>query len=224
MVLQKQAVKRPRSPPVRCTVRKLNPQARALRRPKNVAVGAAALTAVVVAVVKRPQRLNPKPEHQPMTETSGAEVLAYVALGGNLGDARTTVQQALLGLAQLPATRLLRASSLYRTAPLEASGPDFVNAVAALCTRLSAPELLSALQQMEDAQGRQRPYINAPRTLDLDILLYGDACINSPSLQIPHPRMSQRAFVLVPLAEIAPQQVRVEQLLAVQGQRLIRID
>jgi 2-amino-4-hydroxy-6-hydroxymethyldihydropteridine diphosphokinase len=159
-----------------------------------------------------------------MSETSGAEVLAYVALGGNLGDARSTVQQALLGLAQLPATRLLRASSLYRTAPLDASGPDFINAVAALRTRLSAPELLSALQQMEDAQGRLRPYVNAPRTLDLDILLYGDACINLPSLQIPHPRMRQRAFVLVPLAEIASHQVPAEQLLAVQEQRLVRID
>jgi len=159
-----------------------------------------------------------------MTETSGAEVLAYVALGANLGDARATVQQALVGLAQLPVTRLLSASSLYRTAPVEASGPDFINAVAAISTRLSAPELLSALQQMENAQGRQRPYINAPRTLDLDILLYGDAKLDTPSLQIPHPRMSQRAFVLVPLAEIAPHLVPAEQLDAVQWQMLERIE
>ncbi|MBT3069229.1 2-amino-4-hydroxy-6-hydroxymethyldihydropteridine diphosphokinase [Rhodoferax sp. U11-2br] len=155
-----------------------------------------------------------------MTEATQAEVLAYVALGGNLGDARATVQQALAGLASLPATRLLRASSLYRTAPMQASGPDFINAVAAVATRLSAFELLAALQQMENAQGRERPYVNAPRTLDLDILLYGDTPIHSPTLQVPHPRMYQRAFVLVPLAEIAPQLVSVEQLAAVQEQQV----
>lgn len=159
-----------------------------------------------------------------MTEATGTEVLAFVALGSNLGDARATVQQALTGLASLPATRLLRASSLYRTAPLQASGPDFINAVAALSTRLSAFELLFALQQMENAQGRQRPYLNAPRTLDLDILLYGDATIHTPDLQIPHPRMTQRAFVLVPLAEIASQRVSAEQLTAVQWQKLERIE
>lgn len=159
-----------------------------------------------------------------MTEATGTEALAFVALGANLGDARATVQRALTGLASLPATRVLRVSSLYRTAPLEASGPDFINAVAAVSTRLSAFELLSALQQMENAQGRQRPYINAPRTLDLDILLYGDAPINSPNLQVPHPRMTQRAFVLVPLAEIAPQLVPAKQLDAVQWQVLERIE
>lgn len=153
-----------------------------------------------------------------MTEATGAEVLAFVALGANLGDAHSTVLQALAGLAKLPATRVLRASRLYRTAPLQASGPHFINAVAAINTRLSAPELLLALQQMENAQGRQRPYINAPRTLDLDILLYGAARFNSPNLQIPHPRMTERAFVLVPLAEIAPQLVSAAQLAAVQGQ------
>lgn len=159
-----------------------------------------------------------------MTEATGTEALAFVALGANLGDARATVQRALTGLASLPATRVLRVSSLYRTVPLEASGPDFINAVAAVSTRLSAFELLSALQQMENAQGRQRPYINAPRTLDLDILLYGDAPINSPNLQVPHPRMTQRAFVLVPLAEIAPQLVPAKQLDAVQWQVLERIE
>lgn len=153
-----------------------------------------------------------------MTEVLAPEVLAYVALGGNLGDARATVQQALTGLASLPDTRLLRASSLYRTAPMQASGPDFINAVAAVATRLSAFELLTALQQMENAQGRERPYVNAPRTLDLDILLYGDTPIHSATLQVPHPRMYQRAFVLVPLAEIAPELVSVEQLAAVQEQ------
>lgn len=155
-----------------------------------------------------------------MTEVLESEVLAYVALGGNLGDAQATVQQALTGLASLPDTRVLRASSLYRTAPMQASGPDFINAVAAVATRLSAFELLSALQQMENAQGRERPYVNAPRTLDLDILLYGDTPIHSATLQVPHPRMYQRAFVLVPLAEIAPHLVSVEQLAAVQEQQV----
>ena len=155
-----------------------------------------------------------------MTESLAPEVLAYVALGGNLGDARTTVQQALAGLTNLPGTRVLRTSSLYRTAPMQASGPDFINAVAALATRLSAFELLAELQQMENAQGRERPYVNAPRTLDLDILLYGDTPIHSATLQVPHPRMYQRAFVLVPLAEVAPHLVSVEQLAAVQEQQV----
>jgi len=167
--------------------------------------------------------LRPTLKSEPMTEATGTEVFAFVALGANLGDARATVRQALTGLDNLPATRVLRASSLYRTTPQEASGPDFINAVAAIGTRLSAFELLSALQQMENAQGRQRPYINAPRTLDLDILLYGDAPIHTPSLQIPHPRMTQRAFVLVPLAEIAPQLVSAEQLAAVREQQVERV-
>jgi len=151
------------------------------------------------------------------------EVLAYVALGANLGQPQATVLEAIHALASLPGTRLLRASSLYRTAPFEASGPDFVNAVAALQTTLSAPELLAQLQQLENAQGRQRPYLNAPRTLDLDILLYGDAVINTPNLQVPHPRMHQRAFVLVTLAEIAPERVSAAQLAAVGAQLVQRL-
>jgi 2-amino-4-hydroxy-6-hydroxymethyldihydropteridine diphosphokinase len=153
-----------------------------------------------------------------MTQATPAEVLAYVALGANLGDAQATVLQAVQALAQLPDTRLLRASRLYRSAPFEASGPDFINAVAAISTRLSAPELLLRLQQLEHDQGRQRPFKNAPRTLDLDILLYGDAIINSPDLQVPHPRMHQRAFVLVPLAEIAPERVSAAQLASLASQ------
>lgn len=153
-----------------------------------------------------------------MTQADPAEVLAYVALGANLGDSRATVLQAVSALAQLPGTRLLRASGLYRTAPFEASGPDFINAVAAISTRLSAPELLLHLQQLEHDQGRQRPFKNAPRTLDLDILLYGDAIINTPDLQVPHPRMLERAFVLVPLAEIAPARVSAAQLAALASQ------
>ena len=153
-----------------------------------------------------------------MTQADPAEVLAYVALGANLGDSRATVLQAVSALALLPGTRLLRASGLYRTAPFEASGPDFINAVAAISTRLSAPELLLHLQRLEHDQGRQRPFKNAPRTLDLDILLYGDAIINTPDLQVPHPRMLERAFVLVPLAEIAPARVSAAQLAALASQ------
>jgi len=151
-------------------------------------------------------------------------VLAFVALGANLGDAQTTVLQAIDDLARLPHTRLVKASSLYRTAPFEASGPDFINAVIALQTRLDVRELLLKLQQLENAQGRERPFKNAPRTLDLDILLYGDVSVNSPDLQIPHPRMTERAFVLVPLAEIAPERVTGEQLRVVQGQLIHRFD
>lgn len=145
-------------------------------------------------------------------------VTAFVALGGNLGDARATVLQAFQDLAGLPETRLMARSRLYRTAPHEASGPDFINAVARIETGLSAPELLQALQTLEHAAGRERPYPNAPRTLDLDILLYGDARIDSPKLTVPHPRMRGRAFVLRPLADVAPERVSAADLLVVQGQ------
>ncbi len=145
-------------------------------------------------------------------------VTAWVALGANLGDARATVLQAFEDLTQLPQTRLIARSRLYRTAPHEASGPDFINAVAGLETGLSAPALLQALQSLENAAGRLRPYPNAPRTLDLDLLLYGEARIDSPQLTVPHPRMRERAFVLQPLAELAPGRVSSAELLAVQGQ------
>jgi 2-amino-4-hydroxy-6-hydroxymethyldihydropteridine diphosphokinase len=150
-------------------------------------------------------------------------VTAHIAVGANLGDAMQAVQGAITCLGTLPGTQLTRRSSLYRTAPLEASGPDFINAVAEISTRLSAPELLDSLQAIEQAAGRERPYRNAPRTLDLDLLLYGQARIDSPRLQVPHPRMAQRAFVLVPLAEIAPQLVSREQLVAVAGQAIERV-
>jgi 2-amino-4-hydroxy-6-hydroxymethyldihydropteridine diphosphokinase len=152
-----------------------------------------------------------------------APVAAYVGLGANLGDAMATLRHALAALAQLPDTTVGAASSLYRTAPVGAQGPDFINAVAALSTRLTAPMLLDALQQLEQAAGRERPYPNAPRTLDLDLLLYGDACIASPRLRVPHPRMHERAFVLVPLAEIAPERVDAAELAAVRGQAIERL-
>ncbi|MGE0497884.1 MAG: 2-amino-4-hydroxy-6-hydroxymethyldihydropteridine diphosphokinase [Ramlibacter sp.] len=148
-------------------------------------------------------------------------VAAYVALGANLGDAQQTVLRAIKAIGQTPGVRVLRASSLYRTAPVESSGPDYINAVVALETMLTAPALLAALQALEQAAGRERPYINAPRTLDLDILLYGGARIDSPNLTVPHPRMDQRAFVLVPLAEIAPGVVKAQQLERV-GEQVVR--
>ena len=151
-------------------------------------------------------------------------VTAYVGLGANLGDPAAAVRQALTDLGQLPHTRLLAASDLYRSAPHETQGPDFINAVAALETRLTAPELLAALQGLEQAAGRERPWRYAPRTLDLDLLMYGDAHIDSPALTVPHPRWTQRAFVLVPLAQVAPQRVTSEQHAAVATQTLVRWD
>lgn len=150
-------------------------------------------------------------------------VRAYVGLGANLGDARATLEGALAELGALPGTRLAAASAFYRTAPVEAAGPDFTNAVAALDTDLPPHELLAHLQRIETAAGRERPYRNAPRTLDLDLLLYGDEHIASPALTVPHPRLRERAFVLVPLAEIAPALVTPAQLQAVRGQRLQRL-
>ncbi|TSE36030.1 2-amino-4-hydroxy-6-hydroxymethyldihydropteridine diphosphokinase [Tepidimonas charontis] len=153
-----------------------------------------------------------------------APVTAYVGLGANLGDPAQTLGAALRALANTPGIRLLQASSLYRTAPLQASGPDYLNAVAALRTTLTAPALLAVLHAVEYAHGRQRPYRNAPRTLDLDLLLYGQARIDSPTLTVPHPRLWQRAFVLVPLHEIAPALVDAAALAAVAGQTIERVD
>jgi 2-amino-4-hydroxy-6-hydroxymethyldihydropteridine diphosphokinase len=150
-------------------------------------------------------------------------VIAYVALGANLGKPAQAVCDAMNRISEMPGTTLTRHSSLYRTAPVASSGPDYINAVAELSTRLSAPELLAQLQRLEDEAGRERPYPNAPRTLDLDLLLYGNASIQSERLQVPHPRMDERAFVLVPLAEIAPERVDPARLLAVADQPLVRI-
>lgn len=150
-------------------------------------------------------------------------VRAWVGLGANLGDARASVEAALAALDGLPDTRLVKRSSLYRTAPWEASGPDFFNAVAEVETRLTAPDLLHALRDLEQAAGRERPYVNAPRTLDLDLLLYGSASVSSEFITVPHPRMWQRAFVLMPLAEIAPERVPNAALGAVIDQAIERL-
>lgn len=150
-------------------------------------------------------------------------VLALVGVGGNLGDARATVESALQALSgAVAATRLLKASSLYRTAPQQSSGPDYVNAVALVETLLSPLALLQALQSLEQAAGRERPYRNAPRTLDLDLLDYGDLRLDTPTLTLPHPRMRQRAFVLQPLAEICPERVSSAELAAVSDQAIER--
>ncbi|MCW5664543.1 MAG: 2-amino-4-hydroxy-6-hydroxymethyldihydropteridine diphosphokinase [Piscinibacter sp.] len=154
---------------------------------------------------------------------------AWVGLGANLGDARATLAAALDALGRIDATRLLRRSSIYRSAPIDSSGPDYLNAVAELETTLAPHELLARLQAIERAHGRERPYRNAPRTLDLDLLLYGDAVIDTPTLAVPHPRLHERAFVLHPLAELAPGLVvpgrgRVEaQLPGVSDQRIERL-
>ena len=131
-------------------------------------------------------------------------MIAYVGIGANLGDAQANVLDAVRRLALLDGTALLQTSGLYRTAPIDSSGPDYVNAVACIDTSYDPYELLAALQAIELAHGRERPYRNAPRTLDLDLLLYGDQVIATESLTVPHPRMHERAFVLAPLAEVAP--------------------
>jgi 2-amino-4-hydroxy-6-hydroxymethyldihydropteridine diphosphokinase len=141
----------------------------------------------------------------PMTTDPLNGCVAYVGIGANLGDARATVIDAIERLAALPHCALRSASSLYRSAPIDAGGDDYVNAVVQLETTLTALHLLQALQQIELAHGRERPYRNAPRTLDLDLLLYGHQTIESATLQVPHPRMTGRAFVLLPLLELAPE-------------------
>ncbi|MBC7804376.1 MAG: 2-amino-4-hydroxy-6-hydroxymethyldihydropteridine diphosphokinase [Candidatus Parcubacteria bacterium] len=132
--------------------------------------------------------------------------LAFVGLGANLGDPQRTVSEAILELGRLPGSALSARSSLYRSAPVGYTGqPDFINAVVAIETVLAAEPLLDRLQQIENHHDRQRSFRGAPRTLDLDLLLYGDARLDTPRLTVPHPRLHERAFVLRPLAEIAPQ-------------------
>lgn len=130
---------------------------------------------------------------------------AYIALGANIGDPAATVRAAFAALSGLPGTSLTAASSLYRTAPVGlANQPDFINAVARVETTLEPRALLQALLALEADFGRVRLERNGPRTLDLDLLLYGDQVMDTPDLILPHPRLHLRAFVLAPLAEIAP--------------------
>jgi 2-amino-4-hydroxy-6-hydroxymethyldihydropteridine diphosphokinase len=131
--------------------------------------------------------------------------LAYVGLGANIGEPRQQLRTALDELSGLPKTRMTASSSLYRSAPLgNVDQPEFLNAVARIDTGLAPEALLERLQEIEQRHGRERPFAGAPRTLDLDLLLYGDETITSARLTVPHPRMHQRAFVLKPLVEIAP--------------------
>lgn len=147
---------------------------------------------------------------------------ACVGLGANLGgDLLGTLTEALRSLAALPATRLVAVSSAWRSAPVDAAGPDFLNAVAVLETELAPLALLDALQAIEQAHGRERPYRHAPRTLDLDLLLHGDSVLHTPRLTLPHPRLGERAFVLRPLLEVAPE---LAHLAASGGWQMQRIE
>ncbi len=155
---------------------------------------------------------------------------AWIGLGANLGDARVALAAAWQALGALPSTRAVALSSLYRSAPIDSSGPDYLNAVGRLETALDPLTLLDALQAIEAAHGRERPYRNAPRTLDLDLLLHGGRVLDTPRLVLPHPRAHERAFVLQPWAELAPGLVLpghgpIAGLLAgVGGQAIERLD
>jgi 2-amino-4-hydroxy-6-hydroxymethyldihydropteridine diphosphokinase len=173
----------------------------------------------------------------PNEPPAGATV--FIGLGANLGDARATLHDALTALRALAVPGSVTASSLYRSAPVDSSGPDYLNAVARLRTALAPHALLDALQAIEQRFGRERPYRNAPRTLDLDVLLFGvegedgGVVLSDDRLVVPHPRAALRAFVLEPLTELWPQGTipgagRVADLLAVvrsdATQRVERLD
>lgn len=158
-----------------------------------------------------------------MSSSARTTVTAYIGLGANLGEPLLALSLAIERLGQITGVRVACCSAFYRSTPIDSSGPDYVNAVLELNTWLCAPALLSAMQTIEQQAGRQRPYPNAPRTLDLDLLLYGSGCIASSHLVVPHARMKQRAFVLLPLAEIAPHLVSPAELEAVAAQSIVRL-
>ena len=155
---------------------------------------------------------------------------AFIGLGANLGDRAGQIQSACADIGALPRTTLVDRSSLYASAPLDAPGGEYLNAVAHVRTALAPLELLRALQEIESRHGRVRPFIGAPRTLDLDLLLYDDVVLAGDALTLPHPRLHERAFVLVPLAEIAAERMvpgrgRVADLCAaVAWQRVAKLD
>jgi 2-amino-4-hydroxy-6-hydroxymethyldihydropteridine diphosphokinase len=159
-----------------------------------------------------------------------APIDAFIGLGANLGDRAREIESAGAEIAALATTTLIARSALYASAPLDAPGGEYLNAVAHVRTALAPLELLRALQAIESRHGRVRPFAGAPRTLDLDLLLYGDIVLASDELTLPHPRLHERAFVLVPLAEIAPGLVvpgrgRVVDLCAaVSSQRVAKLD
>jgi 2-amino-4-hydroxy-6-hydroxymethyldihydropteridine diphosphokinase len=152
-----------------------------------------------------------------------APVDVVIGLGANLGECRDTLVWALYEIGAFPSTSLERVSSLYATAPVDADGPDFLNAVAVVRTTMTAPALLTALQALELRAGRQRPYFHAPRTLDLDVLLYGSSVLQSKQLTVPHPRMQQRAFVMAPLVELKPGFVACDSLSRLCTEQRIRL-
>ena len=150
-------------------------------------------------------------------------VTAYIGLGANLGDARAAITAAIQAIGTIQGVNLCGQSSLYASAPIDSGGPDYVNAVVQVQTTMLAPDLLLGLQAIEIQAGRERPYRNAPRTLDLDLLLYGQATIRSGALTVPHPRMWERAFVVIPLSEISPTLVTRAQITAVSTQTISRL-
>jgi 2-amino-4-hydroxy-6-hydroxymethyldihydropteridine diphosphokinase len=165
-----------------------------------------------------------------MSEATSKLVTAFIGVGANLGFSRDAVLNALADLGRMPSTEFVAASSLYQSAPIDSEGPDFINAVAEIETTLSAEDLLTALQAIETRYGRVRTTRNAPRTLDLDLLLYGDGLIKTPDLIVPHPRLHERAFVLQPLIELTgpieiPGHGRIDTLAAaVADQRVDRLE
>lgn len=159
---------------------------------------------------------------------SASLITSYIGIGANLGEPQDTVVRAAKEIASLPGVLGTRLSPLYRSAPVDSSGPDYVNAVLKAETNLAADTLLRALQAIEDQHGRLRPYRNAPRSLDLDLLLHGAEQHTTDFLTLPHPRMHLRAFVLLPLRDLAPDialpQGNLEALLAAcRDQRVERI-
>lgn len=150
-------------------------------------------------------------------------VQAFVAIGANLGDAQAAVRVAMDAIGTIERTVVTARSSLYQSAPVEATGPDYINAVVAVRTGLTAEAFLSELQLLEEQAGRERPFPNAPRTLDLDLLMHGNTVKDTPALTLPHPRMRERAFVIKPLAEIAPDKVPRAALARVSGQVIQRL-
>ena len=156
--------------------------------------------------------------------------VAYVGLGANIGEPRRQLQAAIEELKALPGTQFVLASDFYRSAPVGyAEQPDFLNAVVKLDTALAPEALLDRLQEIENRHGRERSFAGAPRTLDLDLLLYGDRVLDTPRLTLPHPRMHERAFVLAPLNAIAPDAVipgrgaAAGLLAACSGQKIERV-
>jgi len=176
---------------------------------------------------RRKEEASPR---DPLITHHSSLITAFIALGSNLDDPVAQIESGLSAIEELPQTRLLRRSSLYRNPPVGLrEQPDFVNAVAMVETALAARELLEQLLEIERMHGRKRARANGPRTLDLDLALYGDRVIREPHLVVPHPRLTERAFVLVPILEIAreaavPGMGRVADLVkAVDASGMVRI-